>query len=52
MFDCSFFQDLKADGIKKELVESILQLISEREDRVHEQAASWGVFLTPNTFNR
>lgn len=52
MFDCTFFQDLKADGIRKEWVESIQERIWQREDEVHEQAASLGVFLSPSTLNR
>ena len=52
MFDCSIFQDLKADGIRKELVESIQERIEDKEYQVHEQAASLGVFLSPTTMNR
>lgn len=52
MFDCSLFQDLKADGIGKEIVESIQERIEQRESQVHEQAASLGVFLSPTTMNR
>jgi hypothetical protein len=52
MFDCTFFQDLKADGIKKEIVESIQERIFHREDEVHAQAESLGVFLSPTTMNR
>ena len=52
MFDCSLFQDLKADGIGKELIESIQERIEQRESQVHEQAATLGVFLSPTTMNR
>ncbi len=52
MFECTFFQNLKADGISKELVESIQERIEQRESKMHEQAAYWDVFLTPNTFNK
>jgi hypothetical protein len=52
MFDCSFFQDLKADGIRKEIVESLQERIEQRENQVHEQAASLGVFLSPTSMNR
>ena len=52
MFDCSLFQDLKAEGIGKELIESIQERIEQRESQVHEQAATLGVFLSPTTMNR
>ncbi len=52
MFDVSLFQDLKAEGINKELIESICERIQQKEDQIHEQSATWGVFMTPNTFNR
>ena len=52
MFDCSLFQDLRADGIGKEIVESIQERIEQRESQVHEQAATLGVFLSPTTMNR
>ena len=52
MFDVSVFQDLKAEGISKELIETICERIEQREDQMHEQSATWGIFMTPNTFNR
>ncbi|CBK73110.1 hypothetical protein CIY_01310 [Butyrivibrio fibrisolvens 16/4] len=52
MFDFSIFQDLKAEGINKELIEGICQRIQQKEDQMHEQSANWGVYLTPNTFNK
>ncbi len=52
MFDCNFFQNLKAEGINRDMVESIQQRIVERENKMHEQAASMNVFLSPTTFNR
>ena len=52
MFDCSFFQDLKAEGIRKELVESAQERIEQQENKVHEQAAYLGVFLSPTTMSR
>ena len=51
MFNCTFFQDLKADGIR-EIVESIQERITRREDELHVQAESLGVYLSPTTFNR
>ncbi|MBR5637576.1 MAG: hypothetical protein IKW81_11665 [Pseudobutyrivibrio sp.] len=52
MFDFSLFQDLKAEGVSKELVETICERIEQRENELHEQSATWGIYLTPNTFNR
>ena len=52
MFDVSLFQDLKAEGISKELIETICERIQQKEDNMYEKAATWGVFITPNTFNR
>ena len=52
MFDVSIFQDLKAEGISKDLIESIQERIAQKEDKIHEQSATWGIFMTPNTFNR
>ncbi|MDC7280657.1 MULTISPECIES: hypothetical protein [Pseudobutyrivibrio] len=52
MFDFGIFQDLKAEGISKDLIESITERIQQKEDQMHEQSATWGIFMTPNTFNR
>lgn len=52
MFDFGIFQDLKAEGISKEVIESLCERIQQKEDQMHEQSATWGVFMTPNTFNR
>ncbi|SHJ44132.1 hypothetical protein [Pseudobutyrivibrio xylanivorans] len=52
MFDFGIFQDLKAEGISKDLIESISERIQQKEERMYEQSASWGIFMTPNTFNR
>ena len=52
MFDVCLFQDLRAEGISKELVETICERIEQRENQMHEQSATWGIFMTPNTFNR
>ncbi len=52
MFDCSVLKDLKAEGIRKEILESIQERICNREDEVHEQAAILGVYLSPTTMNR
>lgn len=52
MFDVSIFQDLKAEGISKELIESVCERIEWRENRMHEQAAAWGIYTSPTTLNR
>jgi hypothetical protein len=52
MFDFGIFQDLKAEGISKDLIESISERIEQREEQLHEQSANWGVFMTPTTLNR
>lgn len=52
MFDFGIFQDIKAEGISKEVIESLCERIQQKEDKMHEQTATWGVFMTPNTFNR
>ena len=52
MFDVCLFQDLRAEGISKGLVETICERIEQRENQMHEQSATWGIFMTPNTFNR
>lgn len=52
MFDCNLFQDLRADGFKREIIESIQQIIEEHECKIHEQAASLNVRMSPTTFNR
>ncbi|MBR4706622.1 MAG: hypothetical protein IKP29_01050 [Pseudobutyrivibrio sp.] len=52
MFDFTIFQDLKAEGLKKEIIESIQENIAEKEERMHDQAAYLGVYLSPTTMNR
>ncbi|SDI34103.1 hypothetical protein SAMN05421493_1124 [Pseudobutyrivibrio sp. 49] len=52
MFDVSLFQDLKAEGISKELIESISERIQQKEDQMYAQSANWGIYMTPNTFNK
>ena len=52
MFNVNICEALKAEGIREEVRESLLERIQRKEESIHESAASWNVFLTPSTLNR